>query len=143
MDNFFNVVFALAILTAIFQIVYHFISKRNPSISKFDKSFWRFVLGTVFYALLVLVAFLYLPQVGSATIITDGDESTVQNLVKNQQKLNRDLEEFRDVVSLVLLMTALYAFSVVAILQQWRNERKKLLARDEAPTRPLGLEMDQ
>ena len=145
MDNFFNVVLALAILTAIAQLVFHFSSKRNPSISKFEKSFRHFVVGTVFYTLLMLVAFLHLPQLGSDTVVTGGDERTevaVQDLVKNQQKLNRDLKEFRDVISLVLLMTALYTVSVVGILLHWRNERKKLLYQDAAQSRPLGLELD-
>jgi amino acid transporter len=144
MDNFFYVVLALAIITAIVQIVYHFISKRNPFISRFDKSFWHFVAGTVFYALLVLIAFLYLPRVGSDRVVTSGEEPTdlvVQGLVKNQQTLNRELDDFRDIVSVVLLMSGLYAFSVVGILQQWRSERKKSLSQD-ARTRPLGLGVD-
>ena len=135
----------LAIAAAIVQIVYHFASKRNPLISKFDKSLWHFVCGTLFYALVVLISFLHVPRVGSGAVITARDELTevvVQNLVKNQQRLNRELEEFRDLVSVVLLMTGLYAFSVVGILQKWRNERKKLLSQSKAQTRPLGLQMD-
>ena len=143
--NFFYVVLALAVCTTIVQIVYHFIAKRNPLISKFDKSFWHFVFGTVFYALLVLIALLHLPPVGSNTVTSIEDDPTevvVQHLVENQQRLNRELEEFRDVISLVLLTTGLYVFAVVGILQRWRNERKKLLSQGAAQTRPLGLEME-
>jgi Na+-transporting NADH:ubiquinone oxidoreductase subunit NqrE len=145
MDHFFYAVLALAVCTAIVQIVYHFISKRNPLLSQFDKSFRHFVFGTVFYALLVLIALLHLPPVGSDTLTTLGDappEIVVQHLVKNQQRLNRELEEFRDVISLVLLTTALYAFAVVGILQRWRTAQKKLLSQGAVQTRPLGLEMD-
>ena len=140
MNRYFYIVFVVAAICVAAQIVYHFTSKRDPSISVFEKSLWQFGLATVFFAVLMLVSYVYLPYFFTRTIPVAGQSTEVvlQRLVDNQQRLNQELEDFREVISVVFLLTGLYALSAIKFLTQWRSEEKK----SRVSPRPLGLELD-
>lgn len=65
-----NIILGLLVCTAAVQIAYYFISKRDPSTSRFDKSLWYFMSVTGFYIVLVFVSYLHLSTVGSSTLMS-------------------------------------------------------------------------
>ena len=142
--GFSSIVLALIVCAAIVQIIYYFVSKRNPLITRFEKSLWRFISFSVLYIILIFVSYLHLSTVGTSSLAPPANgsiEVVVQELAKNQQQMKIELEEFREVLLFVLLMTGIYVMSALNILQQLRYERKKSSQQTIKP-RPLGLELE-
>jgi len=144
-SRFFYVVLGLTAAVAIVRIVYYFRSRHDPSISDFEKSFRHFMFSSGYYAALVFTSVLYLPTVGiypSINVQKVSTEVVLQQLIGNQERMGKQLEQIRDIVSFVLLMTAIYLVSFVSILRQLQNERRRSLSQNTGKTRPLGLELD-
>ena len=138
--GFHKIVLAWVISALVVEAIYYFTSKR----SGFDRSLGKFRIWTVFYIILIFLSQSYISTSGWSPIdppLEKPIDVVVQELVKNQQQMKAQLQTFKEVLSFMLMITALYLMFAAGVLQQWRNERSKPSAPPVNP-RPLGLDLE-
>jgi hypothetical protein len=80
-------------------------------------------------------------EVGRKFVITVR-ETAFQDLVYNQQRIGAALDELREVLMGVFIMSMGYMFGIVKFSGLvWRDRQKRAAANDPALKKPLGLEL--
>jgi hypothetical protein len=143
-SRFIYVALALVIIFALAQVFYYFKFKRKPNLTDVDKSLWQIRLDSVFLGALLFVAMLYLPTTGfyrDIDISPAGREAAFQNLVHNQQRIGNQLDELREVLYIVFMMSMMYLFGVGTLIRRvWNDRHKHASENDPSVKKPLGLE---
>lgn len=144
-SNFSNVALALMIVFAVVQVCYHFTFKRKANVTDVDKNLWQLRLFSGFLAALIFLAILYLPSTGfyrEIDLSPAARETAFQNLVYNQQHIGTQLDQLREVLNVVLMMSMIYLFGIGTFIGRvWRDRQKRASANDPAIKKPLGLEL--
>jgi len=142
-SNLFYVAVGLTASLGVIRIWCYFKWKKDSSVTDFEKSLWSFVFVTGYFAALAFVWLLYLPMVGFFPKIDPvaPTENVIAQLVINQERLVTKLEQIRDVFYFALLMMCFYLMSVVMIVGQLLNERRKLALKN-VKIQTLGLDLD-
>jgi hypothetical protein len=141
--SFLNASLALAIIFALAELVFYFKFKRDK-LSSFDKSLRHLWLSTFFIVALLFVAVFFLPHAFYRDIDpAAGQEGAFRDLILNQQRMAEDLRQFREILHLVLFMSAIYLGTVAILIGRlYRERRKKDLLNDPRLKKPLGLEVN-
>lgn len=144
-SNFTYVALALTMVFVIVQVCYYFRLKRKANVTEVDKSLWQLRWFSAFLAALILLAMLYLPSAGfyrDIDLSPAARETAFQNLVYNQQLIGTQLDQLREILSLVFFISMFYLSGIGAFLGRvWRDRQKPDSADDRAIKKPLGLEL--
>ena len=137
------IVVTLAIGLVVARFVYYRKTNDDPGVSEFEKAVWNFIFVTIFYAAAIFFALFFLPTVSSFATPTanQSTEVVLQAVSRNQARMAEELQQFRDVMSFILLMTASYFAGVAGVLWQFQKEKRKSRLGNVV-VRPLGLDVD-
>lgn len=144
-SNFSNVALALMTVFAVVQVCFYFSFKRKANVTDVDKNLWQLRLFSGFLAALIFLAMLYLPSTGfyrDIDLSPAARETAFQNLVYNQQRIGTQLDQLREVLNVVFMMSTIYLIGIGAFIGRvWRDRQKRASANDPAIKKPLGLEL--
>ena len=144
-SRFINVALALTIVFVLAQVFYYFRFRRKANVTDIDKNLWQLRLFSAFLAALVFFAMIYLPSTGyyrDIDLSPAARETAFQNLVANQQRVGEQLDQLREVLYVVLMMSMIYLFAIGTFIGRiWQDRRKRVSANDPAVKKPLGLEL--
>jgi amino acid transporter len=143
-SRFANVALALLIVFALTQVFYYFKFKHNVNLTDVDKSLPRLRVFSVLLGTLIFMAMLYLPSTGSyreVDLSPAARETAFQDLVHNQERIGNQLDQFREVLSIVLMISVMYLLGVsIFIGHAWKERQKRVSDKDPSVKKPLGLE---
>jgi|GEM_PF-5240590 hypothetical protein len=144
-SRFINVALALTIVFALAQAFYYFRFRRKLSVTDVDKNLWQLRLFSLFLVALLFFAMLYLPSTGFYRDIDpspDARETAFQNLLANQRRIGAELDQMREVLYVVFMMSMMYLVAIGTFIGRiWRDRQKRGSANDPAVKKPLGLEL--
>src|SRR5690349_4511402 len=134
---------ALMVVCALAQLFYYFRFKRNLNVTEIDKQLWQLRLFSAFLGLLLLMAMFYLPTTGiyrDVDLSPAASEAPLQTIVHNQQRVASELDQMRDVLNVVFMVSGLYLFGIgTFIARVWSDKQKRAAANDPKVQKPLGL----
>jgi hypothetical protein len=144
-SKFINIALALTIVFAVVQVCFYFTFKRKANVTDIDKNLWQLRLFSGFLAALIFLAILYLPSTGfyrEIDLSPAARETAFQDLVYNQQRIGDQLDQLREVLNVVFMMSMFYLFGIGTFIGRvWRDRQKRASANDPAIKKPLGLEL--
>jgi hypothetical protein len=144
-SRFINVTIALTIVFALVQVFYYFRFKRKGSFTDLDRNIWKLRLLTGFFAALLFCALAYVPSTGfyrDIDLSPTARETAFQSLVTNQQRIGEQLDQMREVLYVVLMMSMMYLVAIGTFISRiWHDRQKRVSAEEPAVKKPLGLEL--
>lgn len=144
--RFINIAIVFIIAFVLVKLFYYFKFKRDVNLSDVDKALWQLRLSTVFLAVLIFVAMVYLLSTGfygDIDLSPSARETAFKDLVWNQQRMGNELDELKEVLFIVFMWLMLYLFGAGDFVGRlWRERQRLASANNPAIKKPLGLETD-
>lgn len=140
-SSFTNIVFVSIVIFALAQLFYYFKFKRQVELSDIDKALWQLRLFTIFLAALVFIGMLYLPSTGfyrDIDLSSSARETAFQDVMHNQQCIENQLDQVREVLYLVFLVLTFYLFAISSFAGRiWRERQRLVSGKSPALKKPL------
>ncbi len=140
-----NIAIALTVVFALVQLFYYFRFKRQDTVTDFDRNLWKVRLLTGFFAAVLFCALAFVPSTGfypDIDLSPTAHETAFKTLVTNQEHMGEQLDQMREVLYVLLMMSTMYLLAVGAFIGRiWRDRQKRVSVEDPAVKKPLGLEL--